>query len=178
MPAILRKMPFYDVFTTVEVQGRAYRIFPRQIIVWVSIGPKGVRELHPRVQRFPAVLDPGFTDNFLIHEQQLRQFAGLEPDHLKRLSELLRAHGRQIPVHAANVWIHRNRPGERDGSADRAPLLVELHRGIGLTSEADLYPRLPLLGARALRSAGLQVLLDYKRCWVHVRTPRKFWPFS
>src|SRR5438132_1168718 len=114
MPTILDKLPFYDDFTTVTVQGHSYQILPWQIVVWVSLGPKGVRELDPRVPRFPAILDTGFTDTFLIHEQQLRRFAGLRPEHLRRRSDMFRPHGRQIPIHAANIWMHRNQPGERD----------------------------------------------------------------
>jgi hypothetical protein len=178
MPAILRNLPFYDDFTTVEVQGRGYRILPRQIIVWVSLGFKGLKSLGAGTPRFPAVLDIGFTDNFLIHQQLLRGFAGLEPEHLRRLDERLRAHERQIPLHAANTWIHPNRPGERDRFRDVAPFLLELHRGIGVPTGTDLYPRLPLLGARALRGAGLRLFVDYNRCLVDLTTPRRFWPFG
>ncbi len=177
MPAILCQLPFADEFTTVEVHGTAYRIFPRQIIVWVSVGPKGMRDLDPRTPRFPAVLDTGFTDNFVIHEQQLRRFAGLEQEHLRRINDTLRAHGRQIPLHGANLWIHRNRTGERDQFAG-LPFLLELHRGIGITTDTELYPRLPLLGGRAFRRDGLQLLLDYHKCRVSMRTPRRFWIFG
>jgi len=81
MPAILRKLPFYDRFSTVEVYGQASRVFPYQILVWVSLGTGGARRLDPRTPRFPAVFDAAVTDNFLIHQQQLRDFAGLEPGH-------------------------------------------------------------------------------------------------
>jgi hypothetical protein len=99
MVAIIRKLPFYDRFTTVEVHGQRYRVFPYQILVWVSLGPVG----------------------------------------------------------------------ERD-----APFLLELHRGIGVSGEADLYPRLPLLGARALRQGRLQLVADYARSRVSLRTPGMF----
>jgi hypothetical protein len=36
MPSLVRQLPFSDEFTTVVVQGTVYRIFPRQIIVWLS----------------------------------------------------------------------------------------------------------------------------------------------
>jgi hypothetical protein len=141
MPTILRKLPFYDRFSTVHVHGQPLRIFPYQILVWVGLGPGGARRLDPRAPRFPAVLDTGFTDSFLIHQQQLRDFAGLQAEHLPRLNEDLRAHGRQIPLHDANLWIHPNTPGERDRFAGSAPFLLELHRGIGICRDADLYPR-------------------------------------
>jgi hypothetical protein len=177
MPSLVRQLPFSDEFTTLVVQGTVYRIFPRQIIVWLSVGRKGVRDLDPRMPRFPAVLDTGFTDNFIMHEQQLRRFAGLEPQHLQRLNDSLRAHGRPIPLHAANLWIQSNRTGERDQVVG-VPFLLELHRGIGLTTDSDLYPRLPLLGGRAFRQNKLQVHLDFRKCRVSIRTPRRFWLFG
>ena len=177
MAAVLHKLPFFDEFTTVEVQGSVHRVFPLQIVVWVSLGPRGLRDLHPRTPRFPAVLDPAFTDTFLIHHEQLRQFAGVRPEHLRQRSDSLRAHDRVIPLHAANLWLHPNESGQRDRFANVSPFLMELHRGIGITTDADLYPRLPLLGARALRGTNLQVLIDYSRCQVFARTPRRFWFF-
>ena len=178
MPTILRKLPFYDRFTTVDLKGQRLRVFPYQILVWVSLSSGRMRHLDPLAARFPAVLDPAFTDNFLIHKQHLRDFAGLQPRDLPALDHHLRAHGRQIPLHYANLWIHPNKPGERDRLADTAPFLVEPYRGIGICRDADLYPRLPLLGARALRRAQLQIFLDYCQLQVSMRTPRRFWLFG
>jgi hypothetical protein len=178
MATILRKLPFFDSFTTAEVQGQAHRIFPLEIVVWVSLSPQGMRDLDPRTPRFPAVFDPGFSDAFLIHPQHLRRFAGLRPEHFRRLPDSLRSHERVIPLHAANLWLHPNRPGERDTFTGAPPILVELHRGIGITTDEELYPRLPLLGARALRNAGLEVRIDYSRCQLMVRTARRFWFFG
>jgi hypothetical protein len=175
MAAILRKLPFFDDFTTIDVRGRPYRVFPYQIAVWVSVGPVGVSELDPRTPRFPAVIDTGYTDNFLIHRQQLRDFAGLEADTLPRFSDDLRAPGRRIPIRVANLWLHANRPGERDAIADRAPLLLELHRGIGVAVDADQYPRLPLIGARALRRSRVQLSIDYGKCRVSLAIPSRLW---
>ncbi len=175
MVSLLRNLPFHDRATTVEVRGRSYRILPNQIVVWVSLARHGQEELDPRTPRFPAVLDTGFTDNFLIHEQQLREFAGLAPEGLRSYGDEFRARGRRIPIRAANLWLHQNRPGERDLAADTAPFLLELERGIGISSGADPFPRLPLLGARALRRAQLQLLIDYARCRVSLRTRTRFW---
>jgi hypothetical protein len=171
MAAILRKLPFSDRFGSIEVRGRTYRIHPYQIVVWVSIARVGEREFDPRTPRFPAIVDTGFTDNFLVHQQQLGEFAGLRAESLRRGREDLRAHGRQIPIRAANLWLHRNQPGERDAVASTPPLLLELHRGIGVCADADLYPRLPLLGARALRQARARLFVDYWKCRVSLHTP-------
>jgi hypothetical protein len=178
MPAILRRLPFYDKVTTIEVQGRSYPVLPLQIIVWVSLGPRGLPDLHPQTLRFPAVLDPAFTDSFLIHEQHLSQFAGFQLEHFRQREDRLRTPERVIPLYAGNVWLHRNAPGERDQFAAGQPFLFQLHRGIGITSGVPLFPRLPLLGARAFRGANLQVSIDYSRCRVFVRTPPRFWFFG
>ena len=67
MPAILRDLPFFDLDTTVEVRGRPYRVFPREHLVWVSVGHAVLPEWSPGTRRFPAVYDSGFTDAFLLH---------------------------------------------------------------------------------------------------------------
>jgi hypothetical protein len=175
MATVLRKLPFFDEFTSIDVHGRAYRVFPYQLVVWVSISPVGVSELDPRTPRFPAVIDTGFTDNFLIHRRQLREFAGLEADVLPRWRDDLRAPGRRIPIRVANLWLHPNRPSERDSIADRAPVLLELHRGIGVSVDADEYPRLPLLGARALRRSSLRLSIDDWKCHMSLATPKRLW---
>jgi hypothetical protein len=178
MAALIHKSPFSVDATTVEVRGRAHRVFPFQVLIWVSLGPRGLRDLDSAWPRFPAVLDPAFSETFLIHQQQLRTWAGLQPEHLRARPEVFRAHGRPIPVHAANLWLYRNPPGERDQLAAVAPFFVELPRGIGVSTDADLYPRLPLLGARALRAAELRVLIDYRNCTACVGQRRGLWPFG
>jgi hypothetical protein len=178
MPAILRRLPFFDKPTALEVGGRSHPVLPLQIILWVSLGHKGLRDLHPQTLRFPAILDPGFTDAFLIHQQHLRHFAGFQLDHFRQTGESLRTHEQAIPLFLANVWLHRNAPGQRDQLRGGLPFLLELHRGIGITSSATLYPRLPLVGARAFRAARLQVSIDYSRCRLSVWTPLRFWFFG
>jgi hypothetical protein len=59
MPAILRQLPFHDRPTAVEVRGREYQILPDQIILWVSLGPKGVRDCDPVCRAFPWSSTPG-----------------------------------------------------------------------------------------------------------------------
>ena len=177
MAQIVQDLPFYDEHRPIEIEGRQYDVLPRQLIVWVSLTPEGLG-LDAGTPRFPVVLDPAFTDSFLIHQEQLEQFAGLQRAHLRRLSRTLRSSGRLIPVYLADVWLHRNVPGERDRFPDVAPFRLALHFGIGICTDPDLYPRLPLLGARAFRQNELLVTIDYKKCRVSIRTPRRFWFFG
>jgi len=178
MARIVYELPFFDKSTKVEVQGQEHRVFPLEILVWVSLAPRGVREIPARTPKIPAILDPAFTDGFLIHQHHLRHFAGLLPEHLRRLNDALRTHDRVIQLHAANLWLHRNEPGQRDSFAEVSPFLLELPRGIGVSTDEAVYPRLPLLGARALRTAGLKLFVDYERCRLSIRTRRRFWLFG
>jgi hypothetical protein len=174
MAAILRDLPFFDHDTTVEVGGQRLRVFARLHLVWVSLSHQGLRELSPGTPRFPAIYDTAFTDAFLIHQDQLRCFAGLHPDYLSEVSAVMRPHGRRVPIRRANVWLHPNRRGERDAFTKTAPLLLEVHRGIGICGDPDGYPRLPLLGPLAFRLAGLEVCIDHAKYRINARTPRRF----
>jgi hypothetical protein len=177
MAAILRDLPFFDHATTVEVSGQRYHVLPRQHIVWVSLSLKGLRELGPGTPRFPAIYDTGFTDAFLIHRDQLRLCAGLLPEHLSRINAIMRPHGRHVPLHAANAWLHPNRRGERDAFSGAPPLRLEIHRGIGICGDPDGYPRLPLIGPLAFHPAGLEVCINHAKYRINARTPRRFWSF-
>src|SRR5437764_1071246 len=135
MPAVLRDLPFFDRDTIVEVHGRRYRVFAREHVVWVSISHRGIREPTPGTPRFPAIYDSGFTRAFIIQQDQLRRFAGLDPRYLSPLHTAMHPHGRRVPLHAANVWLHPNRPGERDEFSGAAPFLLEIRSGIGISDE-------------------------------------------
>jgi len=89
----------------------------------------------------------------------------------------MRTHDRVIPLHGASVWLHANVPGRRDEFSRARPFLLEITEALHYLG-ADLYPRLPLLGARAMRAAKLRVSIDYSKCRVTVNTERRFWFFG
>src|SRR5262249_45533953 len=160
MPVILRDLPFFDHNTSVVVAGQSHRVLAWQPIVWVSVEHEALRELSPHTPRFPAVYDSGFTDTLLIHVGQLHRFAGLNPEYLPIPPEIMRPRGRRVPIHAANVWLHPNRPGSRDEFSGAAPLLLEVARGVGISDDPEGFPRLPLIGPRNFRPARLEVCID------------------
>jgi|SRR3972149_4873480 len=124
---------------------------------------------------YGGYLSQGDTPLFLIRPDQLQSWAGLIPEHLKQLGHF-RAYGELVPLHAANVWLHRNAAGERDKAAEGQPFRLELDLGIGICpSGMQRPPRLPLLGLRGLDRADLDVLMHHRR--VTIRTPRRFWFF-
>jgi len=179
VPAIIRDLPFSDRETTLDVQGQTVRIFGQQIVVWVSIAEAGRDTFDPGTPRIPAILDTGCNHAFVIQEEQLVKWAGLHPKYLPKLARPARIHGESLPQFVAKVWLHRNQPNSRDEALDRAAFPLECTPGIVVVPKAkNLPPRLPLLGNRALRSAQLRLVVDYRRCRVHLETARRFWLFS
>jgi hypothetical protein len=177
VPTIIRNTPFFDGWTDLTVRGQVVRIKPYQIIVWVSISQIGRRELDPITPRFPAVLDTGFNHSFVIHRQQLAQWAGLQPQQFHVLGPIT-VYGEESPLLAGNVWLHPNEPGKRDAFSGQPPFCVQLDNGLAVASNRSNAPRLPLLGLRALRWANLHSSIDGKNCHASIRTARRFWIFG
>jgi hypothetical protein len=99
----LRKHPFYEDQRTLRVPGGpVVTIKHHQIIVWVSITQAGLAEFPPRAPRFPAVLDTGFNDTFLLQEQQFTAWAGLSAHDFDVLDSLM-AYDCQVPMLDADV---------------------------------------------------------------------------
>jgi len=171
VPKILQNLPFFEVPTDLHVPGAELRILHHQIVVWVSVTGPAAASLPAHAPRFPAVLDTGFNDNFLIQEQQLQSWAGINPSDLT-ITDRLSVGGLSIPLREANLWIHPNQPGSRDAFSGAQPFCLELDTGIGVWPRAlPGARRLPLLGLRGLRQGDLQLELDCRRCRVSLRTP-------
>jgi hypothetical protein len=178
VPAILRRLPILPTGQPVTLPGgETVPMLPHQIVMWVSLGRKGRRTPGPGIPRFPAVLDTGFNHNFLLRHKHLVRWAGWRPEQFV-VMDRLRAYGQQVPLYAANVWVHPNRSGERDELTGEPPFCLELDSGVGVCPPALTTPRLPLLGLRALLVAGLQAKLDGARGLFSLRTPRRFWLFG
>jgi hypothetical protein len=177
VPKIIGNTPFFDGWSELTVRGQVVRIKPYQIIVWVSISQIGRRELELNTPRFPAVLDTGFNHSFVIHRQQLAQWAGLQPQQFKAL-DTITVYGEQSPLLAGNVWLHPNEAGKRDTFLDQPPFCVQLDNGFAVASNRANAPRLPLLGLRALRWANLHASIDGQNCRASIRTDRRFWIFG
>lgn len=170
MSAVLRQLPFKEAADELAVRPERNAIKPYQIIVWVSVTLRSVVELPPQTPRIPAILDTGHTGDFSIQDQHLTQWAGLELTALPQIRRI-RDRGRHIPVHAANLWIHRNLPGKRDEFTNEPPWLLPLKHGIAVYPGELLFPRLPLLGLRALVRNKLHFTMDPERCFINLRTP-------
>jgi hypothetical protein len=140
-----------------------------EIIVWVSLSPRKDLAGEPETTRFPAILDTGHTHYFSIQERHLLRWAGLRPAALRPLG-YARHSGRRVPLHAADLWLHRNVRGQRD-QLRGTPQFLQIERGIAVYPDEAKFPRLPLVGLRTVLDNHLQVAVDGGRRWVNVRTP-------
>jgi hypothetical protein len=171
MTAILRRMPFFDRPSYVNVGGANVRVKADQIIVWLSLSLDDMLMPDPQAPRFPAILDTGNTHRFSATETQIRRWAGIDPRRLDRVGTARQA-GRFFPLHSAQVWLYKNRPGERDAWIESPPWPLEMRKGIVIYPDsAPLAPRLPLLGLRALRENRLHLRIDGENGVVSLRSP-------
>lgn len=101
VPSIIRDLPYFDQPTRVQVRGRSFSVKRDQIVVWINITEQGIKQLDPRVPRFPAILDIGCNYNLLINEQHLTGWAGIQPGYLRQLVRM-RGAGEPVSHLAAN----------------------------------------------------------------------------
>jgi hypothetical protein len=171
---IVRNLPFFSRPTKVTVQGREVSVKADQIIVSVSLAAGGAAGLEPRTPRFPAILDTGHTHNFSIHEQQLIDWAGVDPRVLNKIGEI-RVGNDRLPLLDADIWLYRNVPGKTEIAAERVPFCVELDAGVAVYPRSmDKAPRLPLIGLRAMRMARFRVNIDCDALRCTIRTGTRF----
>lgn len=178
MSKILRKVPFFDRTTTLTVQGQSVRVYPLQIIVWISISEKGLLSHAPDTLKFPAVLDTGCNHNLVIQDEHLMRWAGIHSQYLPRRRGT-RVYGEVVPQLAANVWLHPNVSRSRDELTNSGAFPLHLFPGIAvIPKHMGLRPRLPLLGMRALRAGKVQLRIDYRRCLATLRSSPTWWPLA
>jgi hypothetical protein len=163
---ILSRLPFFEARSEVGTPDGIAEVKPYQIIVMVSITARSVTELDPGAPRIPAILDTGHNHNLAIRREQL--------DRWVRLREAERGQIRvgnvRLPLVPANVWIHPNRPGTREG-VSVPPFKLEMKEGIAVYPPEVTNPtRLPALGLRGLVRNRLKLMIDGKRWEVTLNT--------
>jgi hypothetical protein len=177
MPLLLDHMPFPHEPGEVVVRsvGERVRVRGNQIILWVSLTLGRVTSPNPVAIPFPVILDTGHNHSFAIQERHLFAWAGFRPDYLSLLGTV-REREQRVSLREANIWIHPNVRGVRDELADRPPHFVGARRGIAVYPAGD-FPRLPILGLRAIAENGLILSVDGRRRRATLRTPARWWPF-
>jgi hypothetical protein len=165
---ILDRLPVVDEHDRLNVHGEALRIRPFQVIVRVSFSEIAIWDA--RTPIIPVLLDTGNNHNFSIQEHHLIRWAGMHPQSWPFLGAM-REGSRAPSLRFANVWIHRNRSGSRD-LRDVEPFLLPLEEGIAIyPDDGSNYPRLPLLGLRAIIKNNLELAIDRKRRYVSLSSP-------
>lgn len=152
---LIDRLPFADRPHLVTVGGEAVDVYRNQIILWISIGDA----LRP----LPAILDTGHGHNLSIGHGQLERWSGAS---LRRIGELEIGH-RRVVQYAADVRLHRNRPGRSALRGDSYPL--EMPQGISVFEEGDA-PRLPLIGLRTIVANKLRLAIDGERRHATLKT--------
>jgi len=177
MPRLVDRAPIPERSAEVTVRGERVRLRADQIVVWLTISSRMEQSPRPSAMAFPAILDTGHTHTLTIHERHLIEWAGLRPENL-RIYGAVRHLGRRILLHAANIWVHSNHPQSRDRLTDRPPFPLGASRGIAVYAQANEYPRLPILGLRAIADNKLILLVNGSRRVATLRTAVRWWPFS
>lgn len=177
MPTLLRRLPIPTAATHWVVRGEAVRIKPYQVPVWVSLTRREFPEWDPRIWRFPALIDTAHNHNFSIQQRHLVRWAGVSPQSLRRLGYITVGQ-RRIPLLEADTWLHRNVPGQL-APAEGLPFALFLKEGIAVyPDDSAHFPRLPLLGLRAIIDNRLHLAVSGWRRSVTLRTRRRWWFFG
>lgn len=175
MPRLLDHMPFPHESGEVVVRsvGERVRVRGNQIILWVSLTRERVKSPNPAAIPFPVILDTGHTHSLSIQERHLFAWAGFRPDILSLLGSV-RERGQRVLLREANIWVHQNMRGVRDELTHRPPHLVEAERGIAVYPAGE-FPRLPILGLRAIAENGLILKINDLKREATLRTPFWWW---
>jgi hypothetical protein len=134
----------------------------------VSVTIRRVVSPNPLAVPFPVILDTGHSHNLSIQERHLVGWGGIHPDALVLLGAI-RDRGDRIPLRGANLWAHPNRRGTRELRTDRAPQLLAVPSGIAVYPTGE-FPRLPILGLRAVAENGLILAVNGRRREATLRT--------
>ena len=159
------RVPYFSEKTTITVQKEVVEVKAFQVIVWVSISTDELLPWDPRTPRLPAILDTGTTHNFALTDAHLRTWAGIHAASLRGLGRM-RVESTKATLHGAGLWLH----------TDADPFRLDVYEGIAVF-EGD-WPRLPVLGLRALTNSKLQTFIygDTKQVLIRTR-PKWYWPF-
>jgi hypothetical protein len=177
MPLLLDRAPIPREPSEVVVHGERVRLRANQIIVWVSLTSRPTLELTPVVRAFPAILDTGHTHTFSVQSRHLVEWAGVSIDALP-VTGIARERGRRVTRRAARIWIRPSATGSQDRLAHRPPFLLTNFEGIAVYPPELNFPRLPILGLRAISDNRLVLTINGHRREATLRTAYRCWPFA
>jgi hypothetical protein len=176
MPILLDRMPFPDQPSEILVRDQRVRLRQNQIILWITLSLPRITSPNPLAVPFPTILDTGHTHIFSISENHLTQWTGFQSDRLSVVGAI-RDRGQRILLRSANIWVFRNERGSRNRVINYTPNLLKAEGGIAIYPGIE-FPRLPILGLRAIAENNLLLKIDGQRREATLWPPIKWWPFS
>jgi hypothetical protein len=177
MPILIDRVSIPEVTSELEFRGQRIRLRRDQIVVWVTVTKAVTDASDPRLVPFPAILDTGHNHTFSIRERQLVDWAGLDPENLSEVGSA-RDREHRIGLRQATVWVHRNHHGSRERLTSDPPFALSAPTGVAVYPSALDFPRLPLLGLRAITGNRLVLVVNGHRREATLRTAYRWWPFS
>jgi hypothetical protein len=181
MRSLLRDSPFFNYSTPLVYPNGAPVLDPfgapllalrNQLILWARLLIPGQNVTHQGTA-FPILVDSGFSDTFLIREEQFLFWTGLPRNSLtpalmgKSQFELVLTSTTRFRKWQASLVIQPNMPGQRDTPDSSAiPIHLPFASGFAIwTSNVpyDRRTRLPLLGMQGLHEFGAILEIDGKR---------------
>jgi hypothetical protein len=177
MAHLLIRSPIPDQPSVVYVRDELVRVRANQIIAWATLTVWPVDSPNPTARPFPVIVDTGHTHSLSIQTRQLAEWAGIDPETLP-LAGRVRESGRHVALRRCNIWLHPNQRGARDQLANRTPVLVGTDRGIAVYPTGVEFPRLPILGLRAITGNRLVLIINGHRREATLRTAYRWWPFA
>jgi hypothetical protein len=175
MTRLLDRAPFPTRSTEVIIRSERIRIRANQIVVWITLSDSRTKVPNPASTPFPAVLDTGHNHTLSLQERHLVVWAGITASSLSDAG-FTRDRGVRVALRFANIWVHANLPRSLDRLADRPPHLLSAERGIAIYPGSS-FPRLPILGLRAIADNRLILKVDGVRREATLRTAFRWWPF-
>ena len=133
---LIEDLPFFDESGTVRIpDGPAVDILHNQIILWMSVTPRrapaDAQAIIPLgVRRFPAVLDFGFNDCFLVNERHLRDWALTDPSALHATTEPLTIHRAGAVRPSETAESETQEEGEKESGKEQ---IQELARSVSIS---------------------------------------------
>ena len=172
---VLDRLPIPENRSSLRFGDRYTTLHRDQVLVWLSISLAGDHEPDEKTARFPALLRHREQLRLLsLRDQQLRNWAGIDPGHLMVLGEI-KINGQPVTRRRATVWLYPNVPCSRKMASNRRPFRLGMGKGIAVYSQdaSPSGPRLPLLGLPAFLDNDLDLWLDPERRQItaQVRAP-------
>jgi hypothetical protein len=168
MPFRLTRIPLVPAEQTLTPGGVRITLRLYQPVIWIRLVP-WVGSAHPEAMTFPAVLDTGNNHSFLMPATLFAGWTRLDPSALKT-RHTVRANGVELSCHGLNIDVYRMRNGN---PTSRVAGRLQTDRGVVLVPERHehLFPRLPVIGVRALCASRATFTVDGQRKAFSLRGP-------